>query len=572
MNEEGNTNNATNARLKYNCIFKEIRPFYTKHANNFKIAHININSIRNKFEPFREVLIENIFDVLSIQESKLDESFPAKQFDIDTYKCYRKDYKNNEGGLMMFIRNDMAQHRRRDIETHSFNDEHGRIEIMAVEVSIQKDKWLFVSLYKQPKVHVSLLSNCIDGIMHECGLEKYTLVILGDTNINMLKHNPFVDCLDVNGLKNIIKAPTWFKGQPTLIDLIITNKPKRFLPSICIDTGLSDFHNIICVGTKLHVPKKEVTTITFRSYKHFNQNDYLQDLSNAPFHVSEIFDDVDDSYWYWSTLLNEVVNEHAPIKLKTIKCNRLTYMNGELRRAINVKHMLKRKFETCNSQQNWETYRKQRNLVTKNIQTYMQKRCMEGNPQRGEFWNTVKPLISNKVTNKNDNIFINDGGTIENNPGKLCTLFNNYFTSIACEIGPNDSLCYNDNVDSCIIKHNEHTSVKQIRDSMRRLGTSNVRTEFKFCQIDTGTLKNHLRCMKLNKAAGHDMLPAKLLKLGSDILCLSMTYLMNMCFSSGTFPCNLKCADVCPIFKKGDTMEIANYRPISILPSVSKIF
>ena len=78
--------------------------------------------------------------------------------------------------------------------------------------------------------------------------------------------------------------------------------------------------------------------------------------------------------------------------------------------------------------------------------------------------------------------------------------------------------------------------------------------------------------MKLNKAAGHDMLPAKLLKLGSDILCLSMTYIMNMCFSSGTFPCNVKCADVCPIFKKGDTMEIANYRPVSILPSVSKIF
>ena len=187
----------------------------------------------------------------------------------------------------------------------------------------------------------------------------------------------------VNGLRNIIKASTCFKGQPTLIDLIITNKPKRFLPGIlCIDTGLSDFHKIICVGTKLHVPKKEFTTITFRSYKHFNQNDYLQDLSKyAPFHVSEIFYGVDDSYWYWSTLLNEVVNEHAPIK-----GNRLAYMNGELRRAINVKHMLKRKFETCNSQTNWETYRKQRNLVTKllkkSIQTYMQKRCREGNPQR----------------------------------------------------------------------------------------------------------------------------------------------------------------------------------------------
>ena len=94
-------------------------------------------------------------------------------------------------------------------------------------------------------------------------------------------------------------------------------------------------------------------------------------------------------------------------------------------------------------------------------------------------------------------------------------------------------------------------------------------TEFECCQINTGTLQNNLRCMKIDKAAGHDMLPAKLLKLGCDILCL--TYIMNMCFSSGIFPCNLKCADVCPVFKKGDTMEM-RLRPVIVLPSVSKIF
>ena len=68
-----------------------------------------------------------------------------------------------------------------------------------------------------------------------------------------------------------------------------------------------------------------------------------------------------------STLLQGIVNEHAPIKQKTIKGNHLPYMNGELRRAINVKRMLKRKFTKCNSNMNWDKYRKQRNILTTNL-------------------------------------------------------------------------------------------------------------------------------------------------------------------------------------------------------------
>ena len=55
-------------RLNDNCICKEVKQFYHNNRNNFKIAHIgSVNSVRPKFEPFREVLLENICDVLSIQ-------------------------------------------------------------------------------------------------------------------------------------------------------------------------------------------------------------------------------------------------------------------------------------------------------------------------------------------------------------------------------------------------------------------------------------------------------------------------------------------------------------------------
>ena len=119
-------------RLNDNCILKEVKQFYLNNKNNFKMAHINVNSVRNKFEPFREVLLENIFDILSIQETKLDDSFPDAQFNVSMYKCCRNDYKCNEGGLMIYVRNDMIQRRRHDIEKCAFNNCDGRMEILSV--------------------------------------------------------------------------------------------------------------------------------------------------------------------------------------------------------------------------------------------------------------------------------------------------------------------------------------------------------------------------------------------------------------------------------------------------------
>ena len=139
---EGNAINSrvrdAEKRLNDNCIFKEVNQFYLNYKNNFKVAHINVNSVRNKFEPFREVLLEHIFDILSIQETKLDDLFSDAQFNVSMYKCYRNDYKCNEGGLMVYVRNDLIQRRLHDIEKWAFHNCDGRIEIMSVEVSINK--------------------------------------------------------------------------------------------------------------------------------------------------------------------------------------------------------------------------------------------------------------------------------------------------------------------------------------------------------------------------------------------------------------------------------------------------
>ena len=121
--------------------------------------------------------------------------------------------------------------------------------------------------------------------------------------------------------------------------------------------------------------------------------------------MSEIFDNYDDMYSFSEQLMLNVMNEHAPIKQRTIKHNNLPYMNSELRKCINVKNMLRRKYTRDNSKENWDSYRKQRNRVVKLRKISMSKyvhKCTEATGSV-DFWKTVKPLISDRCTG-NDRI------------------------------------------------------------------------------------------------------------------------------------------------------------------------
>ena len=75
-----------------------------------------------------------------------------------------------------------------------------------------------------------------------------------------------------------------------------------------------------------------------------------------------------------------------------------------------------------------------------------------------------------------------------------------------------------------------------------------------------------------NKATGLDRIPYKLLKLSSSIVGPSLAYVFKCCIDAEIFPNEWKIAKVTPLFKKGFKRELGNYRPISVLPLVSKIF
>ena len=77
--------------------------------------------------------------------------------------------------------------------------------------------------------------------------------------------------------------------------------------------------------------------------------------------------------------------------------------------------------------------------------------------------------------------------------------------------------------------------------------------------------------LKCKNSSGHDGISSKLLKSLQPALCLPISILINKSMETGQVPANMKIAKIMPIYKSKEKNNMGNYRPISLLPSVSKI-
>ena len=124
----------------------------------------------------------------------------------------------------------------------------------------------------------------------------------------------------------------------------------------------------------------------------------------------------------------------------------------------------------------------------------------------------------------------------------------------------------NNPIDKAIAMFKNHPSILSINE----LGYS--QNNFSFQPISELNIHNAIINTDSTKAHQQDSIPPKVLKVTSDICCIVLSSDMNQCISEGKFPNNLKKADITPTFKKGDHLLKSNYRAVSILPTLSKIY
>ena len=154
------------------------------------------------------------------------------------------------------------------------------------------------------------------------------------------------------------------------------------------------------------------SSIKFQGHTGQNITDFDPNWAFPPF-SGNIFDDVDDTFWFNYTLIQDIINGHAPMKHKKTVKQPVPFMNSKLRKACLYKAMLRNKyFKHGRTSQSWERYRKSRNNVTKlkavSMNTYFHERCnsdsFRNNPR--QYWRTIKPYMTDKCKTSNGKIFL----------------------------------------------------------------------------------------------------------------------------------------------------------------------
>ena len=385
------------------------------------------------------------------------------------------------------------------------------------------------------------------------------LVLLGDMNCCPSKSTTIQDFCEIYGLTNLINEPTCHKGDvSTLLDVILVTNPRRYLRTLNSECNISDFHNMIGAATRRFAPSLKPQKIIHRSYKSFNDADFLFDLQCAPFHVMNIFDDADDMAWYTSTLISDVIDSHAPVKPKFVKRQSVPYMNSKLGKALYSRNMARNKFRIFGKKY-WEENRRLRNHVVslrkKSIAKYFENNCAK---QDRTFWRTISPFFSDKMFRNGNHTILREGEDTIVDSNAVAEIFNVYFSSITSEIGFQDQ---HSTTEEAILAHDDHPGVIKIRDAYGENAHS-----FNFEMVSHDCISKKLRMINVRKATGYDNIPAKLLRLAQNELTYPIT------ISISTFPDQLKCAELSPLYKKEDNLNKKNFRPVSILTGISELY
>ena len=164
-------------------------------------------------------------DILLISETKLDDSFPSAHLLLNGFtKLYRLTRCSN-GGFSD------------DIQSRLLSNSN-KTESIFAEINFRKKKWLVCASYSP---HKSNISNHLHHLGK--GLDNYignydNILFLGEFD-SEFSEPCLNDFCDISNLKNLVKESTCYKspGNPSCIDLFLTNRPKTFQCTTVIDTG-----------------------------------------------------------------------------------------------------------------------------------------------------------------------------------------------------------------------------------------------------------------------------------------------------------------------------------------------
>ena len=326
------------------------------------------------------------------------------------------------------------------------------------------------------------------------------------------------------------------KGK-TLIDHISSNIPERLVHQGVIPADEISDHDLTYVIRNIKKHRFEPRYKNVRNEKNFNINEYINDFSKIPFSVVYSFDDPNDQLDTFNKLVTECINKHAPIQRTKFTRPPAPWMKDpDITSSKDTLQQLRKAAETDVSK---ARYRKHRNaykkLIRKKKGDFIRKSLSSKKPK--EIWNTVHRILDPPSQR------------IRHDPESL----NRYYTILAAGICNKTNAPFNeteilnnlpeDEADSFTIIHTSYEEIRKIILDLRN-----------------------------DCSSGFDQIPAKLMKPVVDYITSPLVHIINSSIDNEVFPDQWKTARVCPIPKTKHPTKLKDFRPVSILPLLSKVY
>ena len=246
----------------------------------------------------------------------------------------------------------------------------------------------------------------------------------------------------------------------------------------------------------------------------------------------------------------------------------------ELHKAITKRSKLRNKFLKDRTENNQKNFKHQRNICKKLLRTtkksYYSNLDIKKVTDNKTFWKTIIPFFTKRPLKGEKINLIKNGKTISND-SELGNIFNGFFSNIISELNiPKKYHCLMNDTDSDSVlsvynAFENHPSIKNIK-------SKKFNSTFSFENTYTDVVMKVINNLNAAKNFQINDMPTKVIKMNKDIFANFISDHFNYCIAYGEFPDELKYTDVIPVHKKNEKCDKTNYRPVSILTNISKIY
>jgi exonuclease III len=501
-------------------------------ASCLLIMSANVNSLRSKINELRVISTANRPNIIALQETKLSDKITSTTLMLPGYTLFRKDRNENGGGVALFVDDKLKP------KEITVGIESG-LEMVAVRCKSEKSNFIIASIYKPPIITNSVFIEWLSNFIATLGNEKDCLIFAGDTNICALQteFRPLEDLCKQMNMRQVITEPT---HKARLIDQIFISK-NLTLDSTGIGSPVEKYHSLTWARFKLHVStvassKKVMWRFKRVNWIHMNvqlmKSSVLSDLKKAPSVHAAVLLLQDKIKLAMEACIPKVIPNRRKIN---------QWVTPDLVNLFKAKQKAYRKWKTHLSSRNLSLYKSAEKKLRKEIFTQKQqfyqdafRKCQDS----ASFWKTLNSFTGRKTVSQIPSLISSTGEVVEDD---------NHMADLLCQ---------------------------QFASVFSNSSNSMVYPAHSFNLTDLACPKAFLKSLiKLpqKKAMGPDEIPAIVLKSCALVIAPCLAEIANMCLTTGEYPNSWKVAVVTPVPKVIGSASPADYRPVSLLPILSKI-